>query len=451
MSVCESACRRLDDWRCGAANGVCGIAIDIVPAIWSWHMLAKMIGIGRDMGMAGMGQDVNGMDNGNATGNGGNGNAKRRLSRSRQRAGFVMIDGDGSKAESSVRSRTATSVSSPGRAAVMSDTDRIIVPPIDSQPSGHDHTDNKQMTSPSRSRQGAGHSTGGSVAPHTSGKHGGAVGKSHGNAQKAVPFDGSNGTGTQNHARNSAVAGTRRGAHGSMTGVRADSNGVVASVPSSTRKGGTTTVSDAERRSGSVTDGGAYVPRSAVDTGVSGRVSGFQGASGSVSHGVHSGAASTVHDDAVVSPSDGGGRSVDADDSAVDDDDVAITSIGFTEAERRLYDETHAPLADRIRWALAESWVPIACVIIIGVTVLLRFLMAFSSAVLTVLAIGVGVILMGSIICITYEDQKKANALADEAEMLYAAKCRIEERAARRKNDAAADDNTDTREAKTKS
>jgi len=416
----------------------------------------KRIGIGRDMGMAGMGQDVNGMDNGNATGNG---STKRRLSRSRQRAGFVMIDGDGSKAESLARSRTATSVSSSEYAAVMSDTDRIIVPPIDSQPSGHGHTDNKQMTSSSRSRQGVGHGTSSSVAPRASSKHGGTADKSQGNVPKTVPFDGSNGTGTRNHTQNSAVgnhtqnsavAGTRRGAHGSMTGVRTDGNGVVAGIPSSTRKGGTTTVSDTERRSGSVTDGGAYVPRSAVDTGVSGRVSGFQGASGSVSHGVHSGAASTVHDDAVVSPSEGE-HSADADSSAVGDDGVDITGIGFTEAERRLYDETHAPLADRIRWALAESWVPIACVIIIGVAVLLRFLMAFSSAVLTVLAIGVGVILMGSIICITYEDQKKANALADEAEMLYAAKCRIEERAARRKNDAAADDNADKRDAKTES
>lgn len=409
----------------------------------------KRIGIGRDMGMAGMGQDVNGMDNGNATGNGGNGNAKRRLSRSRQRAGFVMIDGDGSKAESSARSRTATSVSSSERAAVIPDTDRIIVPPIDSQPSGH--TDGKPMTSPSRSHQNVGHGTSSSsVAPRASGKHDGTAGKSQGNAQKAVPFDGSNGTGTRNHTQNSAVAGIRRGAHSSVTGVRADGNGVVASIPSSTRKGGTTTVSDTERRSGSVTGGNAYVPRSAVDTGVSGHVSGSQWASGSVSHGVHSAAASTVHDDAVVSPSDSV-HSANADGSAVWDDGVDITGIGFTEAERRLYYEAHAPLAERIRWALAESWVPIACVIIIGVAVLLRFLMAFSSAVLTVLAIGVGVILMGSIICITYEDQKKANALADEAEMLYAAKCRIEERAARRKNDAAADDNTDKREAKTKS
>lgn len=410
----------------------------------------KRIGIGWDMGIAGMGQDVNGMDNGNATGNGGNGNAKRRLSHSRQRAGFVMIDGDGSKVESLARSRTATSVSSSERAVVMSDTDRIIVPPIDAQPSGHGHTDNKQMTSSSRSRQGVGHGTGGSVAPRVSGKHGGTAGKSQGNVPKAAPLDGSDGTGTQTQAHNSAVAGTRRGSHGSVTGVRTDGNGVVASVPSSARKGGTTTVSDTERRSGSATGGSAYAPRGAVDTGISGRVSGSQGASGSVSHGVHSAAASTVHDDAVVSPSEGE-HSADADDSAVDDDDVDITSIGFTEAERRLYDETHAPLADRIRWALAESWVPIACVIIIGVAVLLRFLMAFSSAVLTVLAIGVGVILMGSIICITYEDQKKANALADEAEMLYAAKCRIEERAARRKNDAAADDNADKRDAKTKS
>ena len=409
----------------------------------------KRIGIGRDMGMAGMGQDVNGMDNGNATGNG---STKRRLSRSRQRAGFVMIDGDGSKAESSARSRTATSVSSSEYAAVMSDTDRIIVPPIDSQPSGH--TDSKQMTSPSRSRQGVRHGTSSSsVAPRASGKHDGTAGKSQGNAQKAVPFDGSNGTVTQNQARNSAVAGTRRGAHSSMTGVRTDGNGVVAGVPSSTREGGITTMGDTERRSSSVTGGGTYVPRSAVDTGVSGRVSGSQGASGSVSHGVHSAAASTVHDDAVVSSSDGE-HSADADGSAVGDDGVDITGIGFTEAERRLYYEAHAPLADRIRWALAESWVPIACVIIIGVAVLLRFLMAFSSAVLTVLAIGVGVILMGSIICITYEDQKKANALADEAEMLYAAKCRIEERAARRKRkeeDTAADNNTDKRDAKTES
>lgn len=411
----------------------------------------KRIGIGWDMGMAGMGQDVNGMDNGNATGNGGNGNAKRRLSHSRQRAGFVVVDGNGNKAESSARSRTATSVSSSEHAAVMSDTDRIIVPPIDSQPSGHGHTDNKQMTSSSRSRQGVGHGTSSSsVAPRASGKHDGAAGKSQGSVPKAMPLDSSNGTGTQNQARNSAVAGTRRGAHGSVAGVHADGNGVVADVPSSTRKGGTTTVSDTERRSGSVTGGGAYVPRSAVDTGVSGRVSGSQGASGSVSHGVHSAAASTVHDDAVVSSSDDE-HSADTDGSAIGDDGVDITGIGFTEAERRLYYEAHAPLADRIRWALAESWVPIACVIIIGVAVLLRFLMAFSSAVLTVLAIGVGVILMGSIICITYEDQKKANALADEAEMLYAAKCRIEERAARRKNDAAADDNTDERDAKTKS
>lgn len=399
------------------------------------------------MGMAGMGQDVNGMDNGDATGNG---STKRRLSRSRQRAGFVMIDGNGSKAESSARSRTATSVSSSEYAAVMSDTDRIIVPPIDSQPSGHGHTDNKQMTSSSRSRQGVGHGTSGSVAPRASSKHDGTAGKSQGNVPKAVPFDGSNGTGTQNHARNSTVDGKRRGAHGSVAGVHTDGNGVVASVPSSARKGGTTTVSDTERRSGSATGGSAYAPRGAVDTGVSGRVSGSQRASGSVSHGVHSAAASTVHDDAVVSPSDGE-HSADADGSAVGDDGVDITGIGFTEAERRLYYEAHAPLADRIRWALAESWVPIACVIIIGVAVLLRFLMAFSSAVLTVLAIGVGVILMGSIICITYEDQKKANALADEAEMLYAAKCRIEERAARRKNDAAADDNTDKRDAKTES
>ena len=63
--------------------------------------------------------------------------------------------------------------------------------------------------------------------------------------------------------------------------------------------------------------------------------------------------------------------------------------------------------------------------------------MSFSSVVLTVLAVGIGVILMGSIVYVTYEDQRKANALADEAEMLYAEKCRIEERAARDNGDAA--------------
>lgn len=99
---------------------------------------------------------------------------------------------------------------------------------------------------------------------------------------------------------------------------------------------------------------------------------------------------------------------------------------GFTAEERRLYEETHAPLGDRVRRALADSSVPLVCVVVIGVAIALRFLMAFSSAILTVLAIGVGIILMGSIIYITYEDQRKANALADEAEMLYAAKSRIE-------------------------
>lgn len=107
----------------------------------------------------------------------------------------------------------------------------------------------------------------------------------------------------------------------------------------------------------------------------------------------------------------------------------------FTEEERRLYDEAHAPLGDRVRRALAESWVPVACVVVVCVAVLLRFLMAFSSAVLTVLAVGVGVVLMGSIVYVTYEEQRRANALADEAEALYAAKCEIEDRAAERKGD----------------
>ena len=126
--------------------------------------------------------------------------------------------------------------------------------------------------------------------------------------------------------------------------------------------------------------------------------------------------------------------------SASSDDihgDVDVGTGGFTEEERRLYEEAHAPLVDRVRDAFAESSVPIACVAIIGIAVALRFLMSFSSVVLTVLAVGIGVILMGSIVYVTYEDQRKANALADEAEMLYAEKCRIEERAACDNGDAA--------------
>lgn len=219
----------------------------------------------------------------------------------------------------------------------------------------------------------------------------------------------------------------RRGVPGGVTGVRTDGNNSVGNVPSPAHKGGARAVSEASRRSDGVTGSGAYAGRGVGDTGVSGRVSVSQAASGSVRRGVRSADAEIGRGDTVSSPSDGGR------------DGGAGTGIGFTEEERRLYEGAHAPLADRVRGAFAESSVPIACVVIVGVAVALRFLMSFSSVVLTVLAIGVGVVLMGSIIYITYEDQRKANALADEAETLYAEKCRIEERAARRNDDAAAD------------
>lgn len=169
--------------------------------------------------------------------------------------------------------------------------------------------------------------------------------------------------------------------------------------------------------------------------GVIGRVSGSRAASGVMGD--------AVGDRPASGSSDGRGsgdsvRGVVA--SASSDDihgDVDVGTGGFTEEERRLYEEAHAPLVDRVRDAFAESSVPIACVAIIGIAVALRFLMSFSSVVLTVLAVGIGVILMGSIVYVTYEDQRKANALADEAEMLYAEKCRIEERAACDNGDAA--------------
>lgn len=169
--------------------------------------------------------------------------------------------------------------------------------------------------------------------------------------------------------------------------------------------------------------------------GVIGRVSGSRAASGVMGD--------AVGDRPASGSSDGRGsgdsvRGVVV--SASSDDvhgDVDVGTGGFTEEERRLYEEAHAPLVDRVRGAFAESSVPIACVAIIGIAVALRFLMSFSSVVLTVLAVGIGVILMGSIVYVTYEDQRKANALADEAEMLYAEKCRIEERAARDNGDAA--------------
>lgn len=400
------------------------------------------------MGMADRERDVDGMGSGNATRNGEgtvgtsgqDGSGKRRLSRSR-RAGFVVVDGGMTEVESPVRPRTASSASSSGRAPITSDTDRIVVPPIGTQSSGH--ADGKHMASRSstggRDAKRDGVERGGVVAPHAGGKHSSA-GALHGNAQKAVPLG--NGDGTRSHARSSAASDVRRGIPGSVTGMlRTDGGDSVGNVPSPARRGGARTkssaVSEASRRSDGVTGSSAYAGRGVGNAGVSGRVSGSQRVSGSVSRGVRSADVGVGNSGTISSPYDGG-RPVDDDSSTIGGDDGVGTGVGFTEEERRLYDEAHAPLADRIRRAFAESWVPIACVIVIGVAIALRFLMAFSSAVLTVLAIGVGVILMGSIIYITYEDQRKANALADEAEMLYAEKCRIEERAARRKDDAAA-------------
>lgn len=401
--------------------------------------------------MAGSRRDVDGMGDGNAARNGGGavgmgrqdvaGSGKRRLSRSR-RAGFVVVDGGETEAESSARPHAVSSASSSKRAAVTSDAGRIVVPPIDTQPSGH--AKRKPMASRASSsgrearRDGVERGAGESVS-HAGGRHG-STGGSRGNAQKAVPLG--NGNGTRSHAQSSAAGGMRRGIPGSVTGVRADGGNRDGDVPSPAHKGGArakdSAVSEASRRSDSVTGGGAYAGRGVGNTGVSGHVSGSQGVSGSVIRGVRSADTEIGRRDTVSSPSDGG-RPVGNGSSADNGQDGSVsTGVGFTEEERRLYDEAHAPLADRIRRAFAESWVPIACVIVIGIAIALRFLMAFSSVVLTVLAIGVGVILMGSIIYITYEDQRKANALADEAEMLYAEKCRIEERAARRNDDAAA-------------
>lgn len=101
--------------------------------------------------------------------------------------------------------------------------------------------------------------------------------------------------------------------------------------------------------------------------------------------------------------------------------------VGFTEEERRLYDAAHAPFMDRVRNGLADAVVPLVCVIVIGVAILLNVLMSFSSVILTTLAIGAGVVLMGSIVYLTYEDQRRAEAMADEAEMILLTKGRIAE------------------------
>lgn len=382
--------------------------------------------IGCGVGMAGSRRDVDGM-----------GNGKRRLSRSR-RAGFVVVDGSETGVESAARQHAASSASSSGHAAVTSDADRIVVPPIDAQISGRAKGKPTSCSSDGgrdARRDGVERGTG-DVVSHAGGRHGGA-GTSRGDAQKAASLG--SGDGTRSHAGRSSAGGMRRGVPGGVTGVRADDGNSVGNVPSPAHKGGAHAVSEASRRSDGVTGSGAYAGRGVGDTGISGRVSVSQAASGSVRRGVRSADAEIGRGDTVSSPSDGGrpvGNGSSADDGR---DGGAGTGIGFTEEERRLYEEAHAPLADRVRGAFAESSVPIACVVIVGVAVALRFLMSFSSVVLTVLAIGVGVVLMGSIIYITYEDQRKANALADEAETLYAEKCRIEERAARRNDDAAAD------------
>lgn len=111
-------------------------------------------------------------------------------------------------------------------------------------------------------------------------------------------------------------------------------------------------------------------------------------------------------------------------------------SVPFTEEEQRLYDEAHAPFKDRMKNGIADAWLPIVCIAVVVIAIVLNVLMSYSNAILTVLAIGAGVLLLGSLIYITYEDQRKANMLADEAEMILAAKDRIAERSKNKEDES---------------
>lgn len=91
----------------------------------------------------------------------------------------------------------------------------------------------------------------------------------------------------------------------------------------------------------------------------------------------------------------------------------------FTPEEQAIYDAEHAPLGERIRMTLSDMWLPILVIAVIAMSVMVMFIMRFSNTLLVVSAVVVAVILMGTLIYLAYDEQKKVNVLADRAALIY--------------------------------
>lgn len=94
-------------------------------------------------------------------------------------------------------------------------------------------------------------------------------------------------------------------------------------------------------------------------------------------------------------------------------------STHFTPEEKAIYDANHAPIGKRLVASLSEAWLPLLAVAIIVISVVFMLIMRFSNTLLIVLAVLLASLLMGTIVYVSYEEQRKAHELADKAEAIY--------------------------------
>lgn len=91
----------------------------------------------------------------------------------------------------------------------------------------------------------------------------------------------------------------------------------------------------------------------------------------------------------------------------------------FTDEEKAVYEAAHAPVGKRLVASLSEAWLPLLALVIIVASVAFMMIMRLTNTLLVILAVLLASLLMGTIVYVSYEEQRKAHDLADKAEAIY--------------------------------
>lgn len=116
-------------------------------------------------------------------------------------------------------------------------------------------------------------------------------------------------------------------------------------------------------------------------------------------------------------------NATDAEDTGRDDSGHAVMvddcCACFTDEEKSVYEAMHAPVGNRLVASLSEAWLPLLAFAIIVASVAFMLIMRLTNTLLVVLAVLLASLLMGTIVYVSYEEQRKAHDLADKAEAIY--------------------------------